>query len=165
MNVRKQDQYGCSKKTKMSAGSFGYFWSWMFVIWAQSVHYCIGTATSTIVKVVSRICLHEERIGDHEFFMLDYINIFKPILSNNLYEVCRENNLNLNVTKVGDISIWSYTEAMEAQRSPRFWRGLLVFILPPSPPRSPLNWSSRSNSLDFVCSNLWRVFIKFSKCI
>jgi hypothetical protein len=57
------------------------------------------------VKVVSRICLHEERIGDHEFFMLDHINIFKPIISNEYYELCRKNKLNLNVTEVSDVSI------------------------------------------------------------
>ncbi|WP_109998847.1 MULTISPECIES: hypothetical protein [Paenibacillus] len=57
-----------------------------------------------IVKVVSRICLHEERIGEHEFFMLDYINIFKPIVSKDFHEVCRKHKLNLNVTAVGDVS-------------------------------------------------------------
>ncbi|MFB8375086.1 imm11 family protein [Paenibacillus taichungensis] len=58
-----------------------------------------------IVKVVSQICLHEERIGEHEFFMLDYINIFKPIISKDFYEVCRKHKLNLNVTEVGNVSI------------------------------------------------------------
>ncbi|PQP85165.1 hypothetical protein C0Q44_11950 [Paenibacillus sp. PCH8] len=57
------------------------------------------------VKVVSRICLHEERIGEHEFFMLYYINIFKPIVSKDFYEVCRKHRLNLNVTEVGNLSI------------------------------------------------------------
>ncbi|WP_449006694.1 imm11 family protein [Paenibacillus taichungensis] len=58
-----------------------------------------------IVKVVSQICLHEERIGEHEFFMLDYINIFKPIISKDFYEVCRKHKLNLSVTEVGNVSI------------------------------------------------------------
>ncbi|WP_339789980.1 DUF1629 domain-containing protein [Paenibacillus sp. FSL R7-0313] len=58
-----------------------------------------------IVKVVSSICLHEERIGEHEFFMLDYINIFKPIVSKDFYELCRKHKLNLNVTEVGNVSI------------------------------------------------------------
>ncbi|WP_315793334.1 imm11 family protein [Paenibacillus sp. BIC5C1] len=58
-----------------------------------------------IVKVVSRVGLHEEQIGEHEFFMLDYINIFKPIISKDFYEVCRKHKLNLNVTGVGNISI------------------------------------------------------------
>ncbi|MEK3777340.1 DUF1629 domain-containing protein [Paenibacillus sp. FSL K6-4396] len=56
------------------------------------------------VKVVSRICLHKERIGEHEFFMLDYINIFKPIVSKDFYEVCEKHKLNLNVTEVGEVS-------------------------------------------------------------